>query len=852
MNSKFVPFQESGALYTNVIRYGNFILYRGYDANGKRIHVKVYYTPHAWIPDKTSKHTEWKSLDNIPLKKINFANMSDCTQYFSVADLIFGQKKYVCSFIQEKFPNEITYNRNLINDVTIDIEVAYVDEFPNPDKALQEILAITVRSRKNDTVDSFGIKAYDPSLSIGKAYSYKNVKYHQYENEIHMLKAFLDWWSDVENTPDIITGWNSRAFDIPYLYNRLKRLLGEKETNRLSPWNRIEADRMVIKGQSLLLVNMLGITQLDYLDLFKKFTKLSYGDQESYKLNHIAEVVLGEKKLDYSEYANLDTLYEENFQKFLDYNIRDVELVDKLEEKLNLITLVLTLAYYAGINYQETLGTTAMWDSIIFRYLANKKIAIPQPTETQKTQYDGGFVKEPIVGAHRWVMSFDLNSLYPSIIMQYNMSPETLCNDVIPLNLNPTKILKEKKIDSALIPSDKCVTANGQFFSKKKLGVFPEIVNNIYERRSKIKKEMISFQKQLEAEISSFEKRKLEIEIAKREVDQLAAKTLINSLYGAMGNEYFRYFDLRIAEGITQTGQAIIQWAEHFINEFISKQIFSEKAVKDRVIIIDTDSIYINAEDIINKFQPQNPLNFLDEFSKKVLEPVLEKAFKEFNQITNAYEDRLVMKRETICDSAIVVAKKRYILNVLDNEGVRYKEPKIKMKGIEAVKSSTPEVCRKEFEKIFKLMLTLDREKTIAAIDQFKEKFKTYSPEQIAFPRGVSDIKKYFDEKTIYGKGTPIHVRGALLFNYYVKKYKLKEQKITSGDKIKFLFLKLPNPIHENIIGFLEYLPQKLNLYEYIDFNMQFEKAFLDPLNLIFKALKWNLEDKSTLEDFFN
>ena len=309
--------------------------------------------------------------------------------------------------------------------------------------------------------------------------------------------------------------------------------------------------------------------------------------------------------------------------------------------------------------------------------------------------------------------------------------------------------------------------------------------------------------------------------VARLETLQVAIKILLNSLYGALGNQYFRYFDIQVASAVTLSGQTVIRWGEKTVNDYLSKVLGDDK---DRVIAIDTDSLYINVNDLIEKVKPANPVEFLDKFGC-----------------------------EAIADRGIWTAKKRYLLNVHNNEGVQYAKPKIKMMGIEAVKSSTPQVCRDAMNEMFKIIMTGDEKKTQDAIEMFREHFSTLPPEAVSFPRGVSNVTGYRDAERIYRKGTPIHVRGSLLYNHHLKRHGLEKryQLIQNGDKIKFLYLLIPNSIQENVISFPEALPTELDLNKYIDYKKQFQKTFLDPLEMILNAIDWNSEPVVSLEDFF-
>ena len=820
-----------GGFYTSVERFANNLLYRGYDDNGKKVSHRIKYKPTLYLKSK-KQNTTWKSLDGVPVDPIQFSSMSELREfqqtYRDVPDYkLYGNERHIPAFIQGQFPNEIPYDRRLIDIASIDIETSFGDGFPEIDNPINEILTIAFKSSKDEVYRVWGLKGYDEEISQLK---HLKIEYRQFRDEASMLESFIEYWSSPENTPDIITGWNTRFFDIPYMVSRMVFLLGEERVRNLSPWRKIERKDIRVQGNVRTTFDISGIQHLDYMELFKKFA-YTYGNQESYSLNHISSVVLGEKKLDYSEVGSLRDLYDADYQMFVDYNIKDVELIERMEDKLGLINLVMTMAYLGGVNYQDTLGTCAIWDSIIFRRLARSKIATIPSEEKTSEAFPGGYVKDPQVGMHDWVMSFDLNSLYPNIIVQYNMSPETILD---------------------MSGAEGATASNGVVFSKSKKGIIPEIVEELYAKRVTVKKEMLDAKTKLEA-IPKRKRKEYQVatgQVARLETLQTAIKILLNSLYGAMGNKYFRYFDLRIASGITMTGQAVIKHGEKSVNKFLDEFLGESK---DRVIAMDTDSLYIGVGDVIEKFNPNNPINFLDEFGSKAIEPMLEKAFKDFSDKTNAYSHRMVMKREAIADRGIWTAKKRYILNVHNNEGVQYAEPKIKIMGIEAVKSSTPQVCREAMNNMFKIIVTGDEEKTQEAIKLFKDYFKSLPPDEIAFPRGVTDMSKWSNKSTIYKKGTPIHVRGALLYNKQIRSLGLekKYELIQNGDKIKFIYLRVPNTIQENVISFPGHLPDELELHKYVNHDLQFEKTFLDPINIILDAIGWTAEPRADLQQFF-
>ena len=750
---------------------------------------------------------------------------------------IYGLPRFQYAFLNEEYPGEIQYDRDLIEIANLDIEVGSENGFPTPELAQEPITAITLKRGKK--IIAMGCGDYRPS--------HHAVRYVRCRDERDLLETFLIEWERGYH-PEIVTGWNITFFDIPYLVNRISKVLDEKAAKRLSPWGFISQRTTNIMGKTQTAVDIAGVSTLDYLELYKKFT---YSQQESYRLDHIAHIELGEKKLDYSEYGSLHRLYKENYQKFIDYNIKDVELVDRLDEKMKLIDMVLALAYDAKVNYTDVFTQVKMWDVLIHNHLWKKKVCVPMTGGGSKDEaYVGAYVKEPLVGAHQWVLSFDLNSLYPHLIMQYNISPEMLDRE------NRVDITVEQLLDPKFSPpihKGYSLAANGRYFSNERQGFLPEMMERMYDSRSEYKRKMISAQKDVESAKTPQEKREHEKAVSRYKNMQLAKKVQLNSAYGAIGNPYFRFYDLNQATAITVGGQLSIRWAEVKINEYINKLLGTTD--KDYVIAVDTDSLYITLDDLIKKvFKDKDPtkeqiVNYLDKIASQGFEPIIDKIYAGLRDHMNAFAQKMSMKREVIADRGIWTGKKRYILNVHDSEGVRYEKPKLKMMGIEAVKSSTPAACRKAIKDGLDIIMNRDEAALQEFVAAFREQFNKLPFEDISFPRGVQGLTKYQRVE----KGIPIHVRASMTYNRRLKQLGLERsyQAIKDGDKVKFCYLKVPNTLNENVLAIPSVLPPEFEIGRYIDYRTQFDKAFLDPLRSILDVIGWQDEDRPSLEKFF-
>ena len=829
--------------YTNVQQWGNNLLVRGVDSSGRRVMQRYKdYSPTLFI--SSPKPSKYQTLDGKYVDEFKPGSIKESREFLErYKDVpnhaIYGQTQFVYQWISDNFidEREIPFDTSKVSIMSLDIETSSEEGFPNIETANEQVLLITVKESTSKMFVSWGLKPFDNK--------YKDVEYRYFEDEKDMLRDFIKFLNQIK--PDVITGWNTKFFDIPYIVNRVERLLGEEQVRLISPWKIVKGGKVNIKGRDQQYYDIFGMASLDYMDLYRKFT---YTVQESYALNHIANVELGEKKLSHDEYENFATFYKTDWQKFVEYNIRDVELVSMLEDKLGLIDLCLTMAYDFRVNYEDVYSQVRCWDMLIYNHLRRKNIVIPPKKQNLKdTAYAGAYVKDPIVGQHNWVMSFDLNSLYPHLIMQYNISPDTIVDNR--LDVSVTKLLNKEVDTSSLSEQNLSMAANGQCFTNEKQGFLPAMMEEIYEGRTYFKKKMI--EKQKEYELSK--DKNLIKDISRLNNIQMAKKISLNSAYGALGNQYFRYFDVRQAEGITLSGQLSIKWIEKALNKYFNDLL---KTNTEYVIASDTDSVYINMAPLVKSvFKDETDKNkivsFLDKVASQKIEPFIENSYQELASYVNAYQQKMVMKREVIADKGIWTAKKRYILNVHNSEGVQYAEPKLKIMGLEVVKSSTPAPVRKMLKDAISTIVNGTQDDLIEFVDKTREEFFKLPPEEIAFPRSVNGVEKYKSDLRVYTKGTPMHVRGALMYNQTVKNKKISKRypQIKDGEKIKFVHLKMPNPIGENIISFLSTLPTEFDLHRYIDYEMQFEKAFLDPLSFISQSIGWQLEKVASLEDFF-
>jgi len=657
-----------------------------------------------------------------------------------------------------------------------------------------------------------------------------------------------------------IKSHNCEGFDIPYIINRSNRVMGDDFTKKFSPFHK-SIDKCITsyenKSQKINSYDIVGISIIDYLPLYKKYSTATL---ESYRLDVVARHELGIGKVDYSEYNGLMGLYEKNFELFCYYNYMDVKIIEDLENKLNFLFLLATVSYLGKSKYSDSLGVVRWWDVYIYNELLKKNIQIPPGKKSgSDTSIVGAFVKDPVPKLYSWIVTLDLASLYPSIIMSFNLSPEKAYKTAI-YDLDKIDNFIDMKEDLSWIKeANVTMLANGATFKRDSQGILPELVAGMFASRKAFKNHMLKATGELEEMkqngANSHELKMKESEVATFSAKQMAYKISLNSLYGATANAYFRYNSRDISEGITMTGQLIIRYISKRLNVFLN-DLFKTQDI-DYVIFNDTDSAGLNLEYFVNKMfedqtDKQKIVDFLDKFVQKYISPYLAQEFQRLADYLNAFENRLSMGREVIADKGLWRGKKNYILQMYDKEGIRYTTPKMKIMGLETAKSSTPNIVRGSLEKAIKILLNGTEEDLQEFVKKFKNEFFSSSVQDIAFPRGVSDMDKWISSNGTMVKGIPIHVRGSIVYNRLLKDLHSGEYaSIKNGDKIKFVYLKVPNPTQSHVIAFLDTLPPIFNLDKYIDKDTQFDKTFLEPLKSLAKIVGWYTEKNSNLDMFF-
>ena len=835
----FVTELSPDDLYTYTTTIGNRVYVRARTADGRAVFVESAYKPTYYLP--VDVHTGHESFDGHPVQAYPCKTIRDGKVFLEKHSDAYGNIQPEYMMLADTYGDrEILPDMERLYVWNIDIEVDSEDAFAPPDDPFNQVTAVTVmwkHAGQSGTV-IYGTKPYTTSDSI---------TYVECADEDALLKAFLHDWKNKGDYPDIVTGWNVQFYDLPYLVNRMTRLWGEGgPASELSPFRQITTRQVTFGGRAQTVVDIRGVAVLDYYELYRKFT---FTQQESYRLDHIAHVELGKRKLSYAEYQSLSRLYRENYQKFIDYNRADVQLVNDIDEKMKLIDLVCALAYSAKANYADTFKQVRLWDIMIYHYLRARGKQIPPRRDVEKTeQYTGAYVKEPQAGQHQWVCSFDINSLYPHIIRQWNLSPETLAGSKVPdITVERLLLWQMESTYPPGKPKEYAMAANGVLTEREREGFLPAMLKTLYEERVRFKNMATDAKKQREL----FDKTDPQYAVLTKQIaaynnQQMVRKVNLNSAYGALGSAYFRFYDTDMAEAVTTTGQYVIRYVANRVNAFLNRTFNTDE---DYIVASDTDSIYVRLERVAHRYSTevhadeQQTITFLDKFCEKAILKTIDKAFAEIASYLTVAVPCLKMSREVIATRGVWTAKKRYILDVVDTEGVRLTTPKLKMMGIETVKSSTPSICREMLTHALTLMLRNTQEDVWVYVQQQRDVFGRASFEQLAFPRSVNSLAKYDGDS----KSVPIAVRGAMVYNTYIAQMSGNYEPIKAGQKIKFAYLREPNRFGTNVLSAPDGCPPEWQIETLIDYQTQWSKSFIEPLQSILSCIGWNTEKQDVL-----
>lgn len=828
--------------YNNV--RGEIVLFT-WDSQGKRITEHVPFEPYLYI--ESQSHNDATSIYNTPLRKLSFRKQFDRFRFVQDSSIkrIFYNLPPEQQFLIENYRtqnNSLDFTKNPLKIFSLDIEVV-APEFPNPTIAKDPINVITVHDSLTDHFTTWGL--YKDFKT-----THPNSTYIKCSTEKELLLKFIDYWTT--DYPDIVTGWASETFDIPYIINRIINLFDEDKAKLLSPVHSIWYKKGIIKrfGRVEGRWSIRGVSCIDYMEAYRVFSRTQ---QESYGLGNVAESELGIGKKKVLA-TNLATTAQNNWQEFVEYNIQDVYLLAKLEEKLQFLALTRMLAYVGLTNFEQAMGTI----SVVTGALAIKGLERNQIISTfaHRTagDYEGAFVRDPIRGMHEAVVTFDVNSLYPNTVVSLNLSPETKVgkinsqnDDQISFSLvkGKTYVVNQEEFNKFLDEGKIAVSKSNVLFSQEKKGMCPELIDGIYKQRVDTRKKLKSLKRimsKIEDETSE-EYLKAKFTSEQLDIKQYTLKIFLNRIYGFFGNRHSPFYDVDLASSITLTGQACIKEANNIANNYIKKTYGIDT---DCTIYNDTDSLYLSIHPILKKLnQPLAVKNKVTVEAHKVvdtLEETLNDGIQKWTTTElHSLDSRLEFKREAICDVGIFLEKKRYILHVLDDEGIA--TSKTKYVGVEVASTSIPKKVKVLIKQVVETMIrTKSQTETNHMFDKAYEEFKKLNIEDVAFPRGINKLEKYTAMATDLntGKGTPCHVKAAIAYNYFLSKLNLTSQyeQIRSGNKIKF-FYATTNPWRVQAVAFIDQYPAEFTLQP--DYDKMFDKSVTAAVERLYNVVKWRV-----------
>jgi DNA polymerase elongation subunit (family B) len=738
-----------------------------------------------------------------------------------------------------------------------DIEVEVTDGFPNIEKAENKITSIAF----NDPIlEKYFCYTLDPSNKLEPSNSGDIIE--SFKDEYDLLNAFFKKYMEIQ--PTILTGWNVEFFDVPYLYNRACQIVGQNVANLLSPINIVQWSDFQNRYK------IAGVSILDYLALYKKYT---FSQRPSYRLDAIGEYEVGEKKVAYE--GTLNDLYENDLNKFVEYNLQDVKLVKKIDDKLDFIEIARGLAHLGHVPYEDVFMSSRYLEGSILVYLRKNNIIAPNKPKRDKSikieKFAGAYVQEPQSGKHDWVYDLDITSMYPSCIMSLNISPETKLGKIE--GWNPEEFLKKDNKKTYSLTQDGNVlnrytetelkrmmdneqigiATNGVMYRSDKDGLLPALLRKWFDERVEYRKLSRKFHEEGDKEKSEYFDRR-----------QYLQKVVLNSLYGVLGLPAFRFYDLDNAEAVTSTGQSLIKFTRKIGNSFYNKEL---EDTKDHCIYIDTDSVFYSALPLVKKRFPDLDVKSEDKMSKAILEIAsevqvyLNKGYDYFaKKFCNLDKHRFDIKQEVIAKSGLFVTKKRYGLKIINDNGKKVN--KMMIKGLDTVRSSFPVAMREMLSKVLEdILMDVPKEKLDEFIINFKDSMKLMDFNKIAIPISVKGLRKY---KNVDGDifkshklGTPVHVKSALYYNDFLKYNKISRQYsgISNGDKIKWIYLK-QNPLGLNTIAYKGYEDpiEVLDfIRQYINPEKLYKQALHKKIMMLYEALGWDepTDASKTIERFF-
>jgi len=809
--------------------------------DGDRISSEIPFRPYLYIEQEGAK--DGTSIFKTSLVKKSFKNSIDRRRFTenTANKRLFHNLSPEQQFLIDLYKDHNTnseFSKFALKTYFIDIETYSVGEFPVPEKAKDQINLITIFDTITQTTHTWGLtEQYTPTLD--------KCIYYRCKDEEDLLIRFADFWK--ADYPDIVSGWNTEGFDIPYIMNRCIRLFGEEFIQQFSPVGRVTSRKIFTStfGKEVTKWVMCGLNHIDYLEIYKTF---SVGERESYSLNYISEIELNEGKIAYNA-TSLGELASTDWKTFVDYNIQDVHLLVKLEHKLKYLQIVRLLAYRGCTNFEAALGKVSIVTGAVAIQAHKQGYIIPTfGTSADRESYEGGYVKEPVRGLQTAITSFDVNSLYPNTIITLNISPETKIGKIVTGDIDTDKEITIKLVNGKshttqvedfkkMMKQEKIALSKaGVLYSQKAKGVIPNLINEIY-------KERVEIQKQLHVlELEKTPTKETKDKMIYLDTLQYTFKIYLNSIYGTFANKHSSLMDIDNAMSITITGQNVAKAGSSIIDEYLKTKY--DITGKSCTIYQDTDSVYITIQPLLDKLGIQllegdkiNPVvySLVSDIDKEVNTEILNWAKNELFSI----DPRYVFKREAIADVGVFLQKKRYILRVLDNKGIPM--DKFKFVGVELVRSTTPKKVKKFIENITKTALLTKNPKTTNEVYRNSyEEFCKLSPDDVALRSSINNLEKYAEGASLFKfqNATPSHVKGAIAYNILVKKNNLdlKLELIRTGQKVKKLYCK-KNSYGLDAISYPVAFPEEFNLQ--VDWDKMFAKLVTQPVERLYEAIDW-------------